>query len=294
MPAKQSTRERTVVVVAGAGARGAYEAGAMAVLLPRLFREGLRSVVLLGTSAGAINVTLWASRATPGKSMTAIAKEVEQVWLEIRREHVFDLPVDEYLKGAVTGGSDVARTVAEWTTKTTSDVLGFAAGSIPFVGDFAKKLVHDGGKQVTDIVGPLAGGFPISQLVSDPFARTGALLDTSALWKTATRHIDFDALHKNIVEGRVGGVGVVATSCPMDASGGRSRVFLDLHNELVPAAEEGSSLDYVPTPIGAEHVLASAAIPVVFPSIRVNTPKAYEGYYIDGGVRLNAPIEPAV
>ena len=46
--------ERVGLVLAGGGARGAYEVGALSVLLPVLEAAGQRPSVLVGTSVGAI------------------------------------------------------------------------------------------------------------------------------------------------------------------------------------------------------------------------------------------------
>lgn len=292
-------RSLDVVVVAGAGARGAYEAGALAKLLPELYPNGLGSVVLLGTSAGAINAALWASRATKGRPMAEIAAEVEQVWREIRRENVFHIPVHLYAGLGAGGTADFVQTLQR-------EITGAVSGSIkdlltplnylPFVGPALRNALGD-------LTGVIAGsvndavsatfGF-VTMPVARPFSELGALLDTSPLWDTAKKYVDFADLKKNIDEGRVGGIGVVATSSPVDGSGGRSRVFLQLNKGKLPRSEPDSSLDYVPTELAAQHVLASAAIPVAFSPVNITTSKEHNGFHIDGGVRLNAPIEPAI
>jgi NTE family protein len=55
-------QRRVGLVLAGAGARGAYEAGALAALLPRLEAAQQRPRVLLGTSAGSINAAYLATQ----------------------------------------------------------------------------------------------------------------------------------------------------------------------------------------------------------------------------------------
>lgn len=51
------------LVLAGGGARGAYEIGALSVLLPELERRGERPRILLGTSVGALNAGFFAAQA---------------------------------------------------------------------------------------------------------------------------------------------------------------------------------------------------------------------------------------
>lgn len=54
---------RVGLVLAGGGARGAYEAGALSVLLPALEHRGERPRLLVGSSVGAINATYLAATA---------------------------------------------------------------------------------------------------------------------------------------------------------------------------------------------------------------------------------------
>ena len=59
-------------------------------------------------------------------------------------------------------------------------------------------------------------------------------------------------------------------------------------------SRSGNEIRYVKTRLRSEHVRASAAIPVLFPTVEVTVPRAASGHYTDGGTRLNSPIKPAV
>ena len=62
-----------------------------------------------------------------------------------------------------------------------------------------------------------------------------------------------------------------------------------------PPSDDLHSIDYVPVSLTAWHILASAAIPVAFLPIRIDPPPTnHDWWFFDGGVRLNAPIKPAL
>jgi NTE family protein len=61
----------------------------------------------------------------------------------------------------------------------------------------------------------------------------------------------------------------------------------------LPSADEHRGVDYRRVTLGRDHVLASAAIPVAFPAVRIDDGPA-GAWYLDGGVRLNVPLKPAI
>jgi NTE family protein len=220
------------LVVAGAGARGAYEAGALSVLVPALARHGQRPTVFVGTSAGALNVLLFASLShlDPDEA----AEQALGMWRAVR-------------------WSDVVRPLARSTLRNTVRYLG--------------QLLHLPGVQVSSLLDPA------------PLGRT------IAAWK------HWDDLHRNVQEGRVASIAMVATSFTTN----QTTVFLEQHpRRPVPERDDGRGVDYLPVKLASSHVLASASIPAIFPAMHVADAGPTGNWYADGGVRLNAPIKPAV
>ena len=124
---------------------------------------------------------------------------------------------------------------------------------------------------------------PVSSLHSP------SVLHPEPLEHTLGRLVNFDQLAVNIREQQVA-VGVVATP----AHSNRSVVF---HQGGTPRHRDDPlrGIEYVATaPLATEHILASAAIPALFPAVRVKTPEQAAGWYFDGGPRLNTPIKPAL
>ena len=82
----QTGKPRVAVVLPGGGARGAYEAGALSVLLPKLEEHGQGVSIYCGTSVGAINGAMLASTAHLGG--TAQAEALVERWRGISKEEV--------------------------------------------------------------------------------------------------------------------------------------------------------------------------------------------------------------
>jgi len=70
------------LVLSGGGARGAYEAGAMAALLPHLGARGERPGIILGTSIGALNASHVA--ATAHLSTSDCIERLLEVWRRVQ------------------------------------------------------------------------------------------------------------------------------------------------------------------------------------------------------------------
>ena len=115
--------------------------------------------------------------------------------------------------------------------------------------------------------------------------RKGAgLFDAGPMGRIIRAEINYRRLARNIRERKLKGITVTATHM----STGRPTVFVD-RSPGIDAPSGMPSVDVRPAHIMPYHVLASAAIPVVFPPVFIRS-----DLYCDGGLRLNTPLSPAL
>ena len=223
-------RERIALVLAGGGARGAYEVGVLAALAPVLARRGQTPDIIVGTSIGALNGAFFAARAD--EPFDEIAAESVEMWRELRWGAALQPMVSPREFGRLVG-------------------MGATLAGLPGRG------LH-------------------------------GLLDPSPLLGTLERLVDFKRIARNVDDGTLTAAAVVATAYATT----RSMVFHHGGPEL--GLDPTHAIDYAATRLAPEHVLASAAIPAAFPALEIRRPRAASGWYGDGGVRLNAPLTPAL
>jgi NTE family protein len=229
-PASSGSRPKVALVLAGGGARGAYEIGVLSELLPLLDERGERPDIVVGTSVGALNAAFLA--ATSDRPVDEVVERGCRIWEEV-------------------GYDDVLRSLVG------ADEIAHALRSL-------------------------------ADLVGIPGVRSWSLLDPTPLAATLKRTIPFASIRRNVAGGALTAAAVVATA----AAGGRSVVFHDGGGR--PKRDRQRGIDYVATAIGIDHVRASAAIPSIFPAVRIGKPASASGWYFDGGTHLNTPIKPAL
>ena len=112
-----------------------------------------------------------------------------------------------------------------------------------------------------------------------------SLLDPAPLEALVRESLDWPALHAHVRAGRVRALTVAA----LDLADGRTTIFAEMASHATFRGSEDPRRRVALEPITAEHVLASAAIPLVFPARRVGG-----RFFADGGVRFNTPLSPAI
>ena len=226
MSQQAATKPRVALVLPGGGARSAYQVGVLRAIAS-WYPPGspLPFPILCGTSAGAINAAVLASR---GRDFGDAATDLERVWGGFRTGQVFR-----------AGASDML----------SSGLHLFAA--------------------------LLTGGWLL------PMPR--ALLDSGPLRGLLARNIDFDALRRNVAAGCPDSLAVTATSL----SSAESVTFVETSLPFEPW--ERVSRRGVAARIGVDHLMASAAIPLLFPAVAMGG-----GYFNDGASRQTTPLASAL
>jgi NTE family protein len=115
--------------------------------------------------------------------------------------------------------------------------------------------------------------------------RLYGLLNTEPLEKLVLRGIPWRSIRPNVKQGLVDAVCVAATQIGT----GHVVVFIESRDRTLPRWTRDPTIVPRPTRLLPIHALASAAIPVLFPAVRVAST-----YYADGGLRLNTPLTPAL
>jgi NTE family protein len=223
---------RTALVLAGGGARGAYEAGVVRYLreeLPAALSGPARLDIVCGTSVGAINACFLAASAhapaTQGQLLSAL-------WTGLSLEDVYKVR-----------GEDL------WTL---TRKMWRAATNEP---------LRPEGWRLYDILHP-------------------EFLETLVRERT-----DWSRIGRNIAEGHLSALAVTAT----EISSGHSVVFVQRQGGGLPSWSREALTEPRETAIGPEHALASAAIPLLFRSVKVG-----DQWFCDGSLRQSVPLSPAL
>ncbi len=110
-----------------------------------------------------------------------------------------------------------------------------------------------------------------------------ALLDNSPLRSLLARNVNFARLRRRVAAGLPDSVAITATC----VTGGESVTFVETSRPFMPwnrAARRGLA-----TTLRVDHLMASAAIPLLFP------PVAMDGaHFSDGAIRQSTPLAPAI
>jgi NTE family protein len=216
------------LVLAGGGARAAYQAGVLCGIAARV--PDFRVPLLTGVSAGAINVSHLGNHTGTFREKV---DDLARIWCELGFDDVFVVNPAALL----------------WRV--------FRVGM------------------------RLSVGMPPG------ITRAHSMVDTRPLRAYLTRHLSsgngrLDGVARNIAAGNLAAVALIA----LNYESGDTVTFV-----------EGKAIDNWERPLRrglctdltVEHVMASAALPLLFPPIWL-----HGDWYGDGGIRLVAPLSPAV
>ncbi len=217
---------RTGLVLPGGGARGAYQVGVLKAINEFLPNKSANPFpIVSGTSAGAINSVVLASRA---RYFQGAVGEMEVVWRSFKSQHVFK-----------SDGWTLSKNSMHWL--------------------------------FTLLSGGMGGHNPLS------------LLDNSPLRELLKKQIDFSAIQRSIDKGYLDAIAVTTAGY----TSARSVSYYQGAPNVTPwqrVRRRGQ-----PEVLNLDHLMASVAVPVVFPPVLMDGE-----YFGDGAMRQATPLSPAV
>ncbi len=117
----------------------------------------------------------------------------------------------------------------------------------------------------------------------DAMGEAMALLDNAPLRKLLAREVDFNRLQDRLVAGDLDSLVISVLSY----RAGKSVSFFSSKRDI--GGWDRHRRVGVPTPLALDHLMASAAIPGIYPPVQIGNQ-----YYGDGAIRMSAPLSPAL
>jgi len=212
------------LVLPGGGARGAYQVGVLKAI-SGIIPDSNPFSIISGTSAGAINASLLASRSESFKEAVGF---LSSIWTNFKTNKVYRTDTATMLKSSL-----------QW-------LLTISSGGL---------------------------------LVRNP----KSLLDNSPLRHLLEETINIQGIQNNIDKGNLDAFAINAASY----SSKKAVTFFQ---------SEQDDIDWerflrvgVKTDIAIDHLMASIALPLIFPAVKINNE-----YFGDGAMRQATPLSPAI
>jgi NTE family protein len=115
--------------------------------------------------------------------------------------------------------------------------------------------------------------------------RYGGMLDTTGLERFVVRSIPWRGIERSLHGRHLYAISVSSTH----VGTGHTVVFLSCAEPVPREWSRDPFVRHRAARIGPRHVLASAAIPLLFPAVKIG-----EEFFTDGGLRQNTPMSPAI
>jgi NTE family protein len=135
--------------------------------------------------------------------------------------------------------------------------------------------------EILRLAARLVGRSPRSDARS---GRRGGVFDPTGVEAIIRDAVHFESIGEHMRAGRLSALSISTTH----VASGRTVVFVQRREGGVPRWGGDPTMVARAAEIGAEHVLASAAVPLLFPAVQIDG-----NFYCDGGLRQNVPLSPA-
>jgi NTE family protein len=145
-------------------------------------------------------------------------------------------------------------------------------------------VVRPAGKEILHMAGRLLGRPGQAPPQDSRLGRRGGMFDPSGVERIVADSIPFDRIAEHMRAGRLRALSISTTH----VASGRTVVFVQRREGGVPPWGSDPTMTGRATTIQANHVLASAAVPLLFPAVEIDGQ-----FYCDGGLRQNVPLSPA-